>query len=210
VTRPPSLSNSKEKAHAVPNSSDISISIEDQLPASFVPLDLKALHVGKKEFWSFVDKSSDCWEWTGSTRKGYGKFHPSRGVTISAHRYSYLLAYGIDPGGQLVCHKCDNRICVRPTHLFLGSHQDNSDDKIAKGRNITADLSGTRNPRARLTEQQVEEIRCLIMQGGLNTEIAKEYGVSHGMISRIRLGKAWTGRRSKASINVKVGRPISP
>lgn len=89
-------------------------------------------------FWTKVQKSDACWEWTGAvTRAGYGHFawyendqHRQGG----AHRYSWMLAFGHIPEAMLVCHRCDNRRCVRPEHLFLGTFTDNEHDKIAKGR----------------------------------------------------------------------------
>ncbi len=92
-----------------------------------------------ESFWSHVDKKGpmDCWEWTGFIEKsGYGIFRRHR-----AHRFSYILSkghIGNDAYGfpLLICHHCDNRKCVNPTHLFLGSAGENCHDKIVKGRDI--------------------------------------------------------------------------
>ena len=88
-------------------------------------------------FFSRVTKESDqlgCWEWIGTiTNEGYGVFGVEGGFS-SAHRFSWKIHYGDIPDGLLVLHKCDNRKCVNPEHLFLGTHQDNMRDKIAKGR----------------------------------------------------------------------------
>lgn len=84
-------------------------------------------------FWSKVNKTDGCWVWTGATARGYGIILHD-GHMWRAPRLSYLWAYGDLPDGLLVCHACDNPACVRPDHLFLGTQQDNVDDKMAKGR----------------------------------------------------------------------------
>lgn len=86
----------------------------------------------------FYDKTqvgkNNCLEWTGAThRQGYGHFRFA-GKTHLAHRIAWELHYGQIPGGMDVCHKCDNVKCVNISHLFLGDHSDNMQDKIAKGR----------------------------------------------------------------------------
>lgn len=88
----------------------------------------------RSSFWRLVNKKSEneCWEWLGSRDKntGYGYFRRNFG----AHRWSFLLANGKLTPGLLVCHKCDNKICVNPSHLFEGTYQDNNDDMKRKGR----------------------------------------------------------------------------
>lgn len=87
-------------------------------------------------FWSRVHKGDDCWLWMGSTNnKGYGTIHdPTVGRNVYTHRVSYELNIGPIPSGLEVCHTCDNPPCVRPDHLFVGTHQENMRDMVVKGR----------------------------------------------------------------------------
>jgi hypothetical protein len=92
-----------------------------------------------KSFWNKVSIKNDreCWEWMAAKQpNGYGKFAMWNGKlhNFLSHRLAWMLWHGEDPGGLLVLHKCDNRGCVNPGHLFLGTHRDNIMDKIAKGR----------------------------------------------------------------------------
>ena len=89
-------------------------------------------------FWPKVQRTLDdtCWEWQGYRgADGYGRFRvATRGAPALAHRFAYETAFGPIPPGLLVCHRCDNPPCVRPSHLFLGTQQDNIRDCSAKGR----------------------------------------------------------------------------
>jgi hypothetical protein len=102
-----------------------------------------ALATPEQRFWTKVNKLArdGCWEWLGSApkRPGYGRFNTGikragNWVVINAHRYSWELHNGPVPKGLWVLHRCDNRVCIRPDHLFLGSVTDNNRDMIAKGR----------------------------------------------------------------------------
>ena len=93
----------------------------------------------ESRFLVYVEKSEDgCWTWTGKSRSGegmrYGLFR-ANGKYQGAHRVAWQIVHGAIPAGMHVCHHCDNPICVRPDHLFLGTHLDNMRDMVAKGRN---------------------------------------------------------------------------
>jgi hypothetical protein len=96
-----------------------------------------------KKYNEKVRRGPECWGWEGSTRMGYGMLSypvaPGKRSTVGAHRVSYYLHYGVDPGKLFVCHKCDNPICTRPDHLFLGTAADNNADMWAKGRGQWSD-----------------------------------------------------------------------
>lgn len=134
----------------------------------------------------WASDGGDCFVWLRSlTPNGYGKFWwgPDRGV-VYAHRASYELHNGPIPDGLVVCHTCDNRRCVRPSHLFVGTRLDNMADAKAKGRT----LAGERNPAAKLTTQQVAFIRSSREYG---TDLARRLGVSARLVQRIRRGERW-------------------
>ena len=141
-----------------------------------------------ERFWSKVDKSGDCWEWlAGKNKKGYGQFHISR-KQLGAHRVSWELTNSEIPEGLCVLHRCDNPGCVNPDHLFLGTAQDNSDDKISKGRDSR--LKGEDLPQSKLTWKDVREIRSiypLLTQ----QQLATAYGVGQASIWEIVHNMRW-------------------
>ncbi len=145
-------------------------------------------------FWSKVEKSEGCWLWVGHRNKaGYGKLrNGSQHKYLLAHRASWLLAHGELPDELLVCHKCDNPPCVRPDHLFLGTDADNQRDMMRKGRKVVPPQYGERNPRAKLTAEQVIEIRRRYAEGETQTKLGMEYGVSQAAIGYIVRGEHWT------------------
>ena len=144
-------------------------------------------------FWKYVDKSAGpdaCWPWTASLRtQGDGRFKLAPLVNVQANRVAYALANGVDPGPMFVLHSCDYRRCCNPKHLFLGTHDDNMADMTAKGRHFSPPSQGERNGNAKLTDMQTETVKAMICAGKNNKEIARAFGVTHQLISRIRRGK---------------------
>jgi hypothetical protein len=135
-------------------------------------------------FWAKVKKGTGCWLWTGATSSyGYGKLH-IRKSTVDAHRISWEVANGIIPLGMSVLHRCDNPLCVRPSHLFLGTHRENMQDKTQKGRG----LFGERNGRCKLTPKDVRFIRSSPLAA---TSLRRMFCVSDGTIRDIRAGRSW-------------------
>jgi hypothetical protein len=132
-----------------------------------------------------------CWEWNAyKTIDGYGVFRDtmSKNKTKLAHRVSYELHNGAIPEGKLVCHTCDNTSCVNPSHLFLGTDQDNTNDKVTKKRH----QFGQKVIGSKLDENMVREIRedCEIFNLSV-IYLAKKYKVSRSSIQGIITRKYW-------------------
>jgi hypothetical protein len=144
-------------------------------------------------FWERVRKGDGCWEWSGAVSDtGYGKACIGHQKTMNAHRLAYVLTHGPVPDGMYVCHKCDNRRCVNPEHLFVGTPTENNRDAIQKGRVRYRGQSGEQNPSAKLTRNEVEEIRRQIACGTASkAQLAAQYGVSADHISAIARRRCW-------------------
>lgn len=158
----------------------------------------------EQKFWSRVDKSGDCWIWTGSKAHGYGRFYYGNSRK-AAHRFSYELANGVVLDKEYVCHSCDNPACVNPAHLFLGSQFENMRDCAAKRRNAmqrNPERShfkttvyrqiGERHGSAKLKESDVSEMFRLFNGGKKRKEIAVQFGVSPQQVCKILSGKRWS------------------
>lgn len=142
------------------------------------------------EAWSVPEPNSGCFLWLGGlSGDGYGKSW-YRGKGIRAHRLAWIAAKGSVPPETQVLHKCDTPLCVNPEHLFLGTHLDNMRDASKKGRlhGKPPRKIGEAHPAAKLTEQQVLEIRA----SGIGCRIAaRMYGVTSDHILHIRSGRKW-------------------
>ena len=147
-----------------------------------------------ERFWNKVNKNTDtgCWEWTARiNRGGYGQFKLD-GKFKTVSRLSYEWAFGIElTPNQFICHKCDNRKCVNPDHLFVGTHTDNMRDMWTKGRGKTSEQIGSKNNNSKLTDDDIIKIKQRIKNKETNISIANDFNVTHVMISLIRNNKRW-------------------
>lgn len=127
-----------------------------------------------------------CWIWKGRVSRRYGVIsigdHPVR-----AHRAAWLLTRGEIPARLVVCHRCDQPLCCNPDHLWLGTVLDNNRDCRAKGRHS----HGDRHPDAKLSEDQVMEIRRLMLTDTPRRQIAERFGTSIHNVYRIAGGYSW-------------------
>jgi hypothetical protein len=157
----------------------------------------------KERFEKKVDRSpglgpnGDCWEWAaGKSSQGYGKLWVNTGLRcgkhIGAHRLAYEFYVGPIPDGMLVCHRCDNPPCVNPSHLFLGTDQENVQDCINKGRWPKYRPIGELNPSATLKEFQVIEILELWSKGNITKGcLAKKIGTTWNIVDSIVERRKW-------------------
>lgn len=144
-----------------------------------------------EDFWTHVSRTDGCWLWTASVNSGgYGQLWVSGKIRL-AHRVAWELTHGRIENrasfhGTCVCHRCDTPRCVRPGHLFLGTHQENLADAGRKGRmRGMSGVVGERHPKSKLTDTQRSEIRRL---RGIQKqrETARDFGVSQGTVSKIQ------------------------
>jgi len=135
-----------------------------------------------ERFWAKVNRTDSCWLWTGSkTIGGYGQF-PYKRIPLLAHRVSYLISCGDIPDGLIVCHHCDNPSCVRPDHLFVGTHKDNFEDMVKKGR------EGIKNTNKE-TNILIESIRNDFHFNNLSVpDLCKKYETSHSFTLKVVKG----------------------
>lgn len=148
-------------------------------------------------FLSNVDQlaSDQCWNWRGiDNSNGYRRFSYKDQHRL-AHRVAYEIFFGPIPEGMNVCHRCDNRKCVNPEHLWLGTQSDNLSDAVAKGRMRLPDTSGARNGNTALTWEKVRAIREMHGRGIRKFHIAKLFGVSASTVGNITNHETWKEER---------------
>jgi hypothetical protein len=163
------------------------------------------------KFWEWTAKADDdsCWTWVGEkVPAGYGQLRFTtnhRKWSLRAHRVSWMIANGPIPDGMLILHKCDNRACVNPAHLFLGTDMDNVVDRLVKRRQPR----GYRNAAAKIVEADVVLIRTLFAFGAMRSAIAAHFGITPQHTSEIINGRKWRhvlASESEALTSVPTGR----
>ena len=153
-----------------------------------------------QRFWSKIDKDGPlpdqsveayfgldkCWTWNGSVHAdGYGAFKASL-MSLRAHRVSFAIS-AMDASPEIVCHRCDNPLCVNPDHLFSGCQRDNHLDSVKKGRNACGERIGI----SKLTPEEVISIRNLFARGMKRLPIARAFNVNWSTIHNIVSGRTW-------------------
>lgn len=146
-----------------------------------------------QRFLSLCDHGSEdaCWNWRGMMNtNGYGRFSLNDRHQLS-HRVAFEMFIGEVPVGRVVCHRCDNRLCVNPHHLWLGTQSDNLRDAVEKGRMVHPDTRGESNGNRKLSWDSVRDIRQMHQKGVKKYLIAQSFQVSPSTIGGIINGKTW-------------------
>jgi len=131
-----------------------------------------------------------CLPWEGATSGGYGNIKID-GKMLRAHRAAWEKMHGPIPDGLHVLHRCDNRRCINPGHLFLGSNRDNVIDKTLKGHGVTPHYLGEKHPNAKLSDSEAREIRERALAGESTGALAEEFSVSQAAVSLIKHSKTY-------------------
>ena len=156
----------------------------------------------EQRFWEKVQKlgEHDCWAWTGArTKDGYGSFNFS-GKSVLAHRAAAIISsHGVAINDLVVCHICDNRLCVNPRHFFYGTVGDNNSDRHAKGRSSGGSMPGETNPQAKLTAEQADDVRSGVLT---RSQYADKYGVTYWTVRDIQTGRIWRTQSSNTRARV--------
>lgn len=157
----------------------------------------------EERFLGRVLKIKNCWIFPSNGRYSKIKTNPPQKKTVSGHRFAWELFIGPIPEGMQVCHKCNNKHCVNPEHLYLGTAKQNINDAIRDG---LIDIHGENNPKAKLTFQ---EARAIQVSWEKTNILQQKYAVSRSTIQRIRNGKLWKTKQQadpKADTNSPMGR----
>lgn len=141
-----------------------------------------------ERFFVKIKKTKGCWHWLAAKDpNGYGQFNYN-GVVLPAHKVSYIIHKGEVPKGMVLLHKCDNRYCVNPDHLEIGTQAENMADMVAKGRSCR----GTAHRDAKLCPKRVRKARKMYESGKHTiTAIAEYFGVTRSPMARAIRGESW-------------------
>lgn len=157
---------------------------------------------------------NQCWEWTGYFSSGRGRIDIGREKGVYVARAAYVsanpdcgLPLKAAPDGIMVLHRCDNPKCCNPRHLFLGSHADNMADKVSKGRQYKP--GSVNSPRAKLTAEQVQEIRRRKSDGETKKALAAAYGVSECTISSACYGRTYQDQPAVPMVRHKFAQKLT-
>lgn len=169
-----------------------------------------------ERFWRRVDKGAPggCWNWTGPTLRGYGRFH-FEGKTWLAHRFSLSRLSQPPPNKPSCCHKCDNASCVNPDHLYWGTQKDNLHDCVSKGRHWSQknpglaaerikrsrkNQVGVKHHQTKISPEVAVEMLRLHRSGRTFAEIGRHYGVTDTAVSYMAKGRTVIGKQAIAEI----------
>ncbi len=143
----------------------------------------------ERTFFNRIRKQKNgCWHFVGALNKGGYGVLGFYGSLYMAHRFSFLIHNGYLPSQLLICHKCDNRKCVNPKHLFMGTHQDNATDRDNKGRGNIQGILGVHAGNTKVTESIVKRIRA---SKASRKDLGIKYNISQPALSQIINRKSW-------------------
>lgn len=144
----------------------------------------------EERFWQFAspEPNTGCWLWDGASTRGYGVILVDGRNTYATHISMQMVGRPRPTPWAIACHHCDMTYCVNPDHLYWGSDWSNAQDKVLRGRAVTGDHRGERNWAAKLTAEQVREIR---QSTETRRDLAKRLGVSAGIVGAVLSGDTW-------------------
>lgn len=148
-----------------------------------------------ERFWKYVTPGplTECWLWHGPTDgdEGYGRLYLVGNKYIYAHRLAYQIHHGSIPDGLDILHDCDTRLCCNPHHLYAGTHAENMEDMKSRKRYVLPGFKGEEYSHAKLTTANVIEIRAMHQSGIPRKDIAQQFGINPGTVTKIVSRQRW-------------------